>query len=284
VLGWGYERKPWETDSVFQGNRFDEDYDLMVMGTSRAYLLSRYEANQRALEETLGANVLNLALPAAGGIKPGYAYLSYCLDQGIKPKALLLCVDPFVFFNEACNENHKFVYFEAFRPGFLATLIREQFAWRRLFIYARNKFSLDWLLQTPVPLPRFDGAMDVAPTPDRIALRMDSLYLEGLEMGTFNRYAPYLDRILERCEREGIQVHMVTLPTQLGPERGQAALNDYLTQLHERHEFTYHNWCDAMPGPELYYDLDHANATGVQRMVRELLQPLVGMERLAQAR
>ena len=274
-LGWGDRLQPWETDSIFQGNRLDEEYDLLIMGTSRAYLLSRYEANQRALEATLNANVLNLALPAAGGVKPGYAYLDYCLSQGIQPKTLLLCLDPFVFFNEACNENHKFVYFESFRPGFFATLIREDFPWRRLFIYARHKFSLEWILRSPAPLPRFDGATDAAPTPDRIALRMDSLYLEGLQQATFDRYAPYLDRILDRCKREGIAVHIVTLPTQIGPEPGQAALDAYLGQLQGRYTFTYQNWCDAMPGPQLYYDLDHANATGVQRLLDTLLRPLL---------
>lgn len=276
VLGWGGQLQPWETDSIFQGNRLEEEYGVVVMGTSRAYLLSRYEANQRALESGLGENVLNLALPAGGGIKPGFAYLSYCLDRGVKPKQLLLCLDPFVFFSRDCNENHKFVYFEAFRPGFFVTLVREGFPWRRLFVYVRNKFSLEWLLRTPAPLPRFDGAMESAPGPDRIALRMDSLYLEGLEQETFERYAGYLDRILERCREEGIAVHVVTLPTQLGPERGQEALDAYLARLGERYVFTYDNWCGALPGAGLYYDLDHLNATGVERLVRELIAPRLG--------
>lgn len=274
-LGRGMALQPWETDSIFEGNRLDEAYDYVLLGTSRAYLLSRYEANHKALETGLGANVLNLALPTAGGIKPGVAYLEHVLDQGVQPRAVILCLDPFVLFNEACNENHKFVYFEAFRLDFLLRLIREDFSWRRLLIYVRHKFTMEWIRRTPAPLPRFDNALTELPSADRIALRMDSLYLEGMNEAAFARYQGYVERLLLRCKAEGIAVHVVMMPTLLGPEPGQPAVDELLERLQQRYAFARNDWTDAMRRPEWFYDLDHLNATGVEQVVDQLFKPLL---------
>lgn len=274
-IGWGKAMQPWETNAVFQGNRLDEHYDYIFSGTSRTYLMSRFEANHRAMEEGLQANILNIGLPAAGGIKPAYAYLDYCLRKGVHPKALVLCLDPFVLYGEAWNENHKFVYFEAFRPGFLYDLVKERFPWRRIFIYGRNKFTREWLFDDPAPLQRFDDVLPGVPAPENTRKRMENIYQEGVKPETFARYAPYIEKILQRCKEAGVAVHIVTLPTMLGPEPGQPAMLEYLDALHKRYDFTYDNWVNEMQRPDCYFDLDHANTRGVQELVqkfRALLQ------------
>lgn len=254
----------------------DQPYDVIFSGTSRTQIMSRFEANHRAMEDGLDANVFSIALPWAGGVKPAYAYLDYCLKQGVRPKALVFCLDPFVLYDEALNENHKFVYFEAFRPGFLYQLIKERFPWRRLFIYVRNKFTLEWLLDEPAPLERFDSMLPGLPAKDDIAKRMASLYQAGVKPATFARYAPYVERILQRCADENIAVHIVTLPTLLGPEPGQAEMEQYLQGLHRKYDFTYDNWVDDMQRPEFFFDLDHANTRGVEELVGRFRELLAG--------
>jgi hypothetical protein len=274
AVGWGRPMETWETDSVLLGNRLDASYDYVLAGTSRTYFMSRARANHEALESALSGRVLNIGLPTAGGIKPAYTYLDYVLRQGVQPETLLLCLDPFVLYGEGWNENHKFVYFEPFRPGFLAQIIRDRYPWRRIFVYIRSKFSMDWLQSGPEPLDRFKAEVPTMPAPEHVQKRMANIYQEGVKPELFARYSPWLEAILTRCESAGIAVHIITLPTLLGPEPGQEATEQFLHSLKERHDFTYHNWVDALQRPEYFFDLDHLNTRGVEAVaarMRELL-------------
>lgn len=268
--------EPWETDAVFEGNALDETYDIAILGTSRAHALSRFEANHTFLEDSLDANVLNLALPAAGGVKPAWSLLRYALDQGVQPRVLLLCLDPFVFFSEDCNETHKFVYTEPFNLAFLRVLMEDRHAWRRILIYVRHKFSLDWMLRQPAYLSRIDDQLASLPSTESVTLRMKSLYTEGLPAERLQRYGSYLEKILTRCEAEGITVHIFLMPTLLGPEPGQFAFDAFLKELATRHPFAYHNETNALRDPALFYDSDHLNTKGVETVVRKLLKPRIG--------
>lgn len=272
-LGRGHALNPWETDAKLEGFRFDQPHDLIILGTSRAYTLSRYEANHKALEKGLNAKVLNLAMPAAGGVKPAWTYLRHALDRGVRPKAVLIALDPFVFFSEACNEQHKFVYYEPFELAFFCALVSDAYPWRRIVTHVRHKFTLEWILRKPSPLPRFDAALGSLPDEEHIARRMDSLYLEGLSSETIAHYGRYLGKILERCQREGIIAHAMLMPTLLGEEPGAAAFDELLIRLGEDYAFTQSNLVDAMPSPEFFYDSDHMNAAGVEHFVSGYLAP-----------
>ncbi|MFM1918660.1 MAG: hypothetical protein RLZZ303_294, partial [Candidatus Hydrogenedentota bacterium] len=284
-LGRGHALNPWETDAKLEGFRFDQPHDLIILGTSRAYTLSRYEANHKALEEGLRARVLNLAMPAAGGVKPAWTYLRHALDRGMRPKAVLIALDPFVFFSEACNEQHKFVYYEPFEFGFFRALLADAYPWRRILTHVRHKFTLEWILREPSPLPRFDNALSSLPDQEHVARRMDSLYLEGLSPEKMAHYGRYLRKMLERCQSEGIAAHVMLMPTLLGEEPGAAAFHELLNNLREEFAFTQSNLVDAMPSPEYFYDSDHMNAAGVERFVSghlapwwQALQPVVAFD------
>lgn len=272
-LGRGHALNPWETDAKLEGFRFDQSHDLIILGTSRAYTLSRYEANHKALEKGLNAKVLNLAMPAAGGVKPAWTYFRHALDRGMRPKAVLIALDPFVFFSEACNEQHKFVYYEPFEFAFFFALVSDAYPWRRIVTHVRHKFTLEWILRQPSPLPRFDKALSSLPDGEHIARRMDSLYLDGLSPERMAHYGRYLRKILERCQSDGIAAHVLLMPTLLGEEPGVAAFKEMLASLRAEYGFTQSDFVDAMRSPECFYDSDHLNAIGVERFVSGHLAP-----------
>lgn len=274
VLGAPRVLDPWETDSVFEGFRLDESYDVVILGTSRAYTLSRFRDNHQALEKSLGGRVLNLAMPAGGGIKPSAAYLGEALAAGVRPKHIIVAADPFVFFAEGPNERHKFVEYEAFRFSFAARLASYGFDWRRVFSYARSKFTSAWWFRQPEPLLRHDRQAGEI-TEERLRGRIESLFLEGMKEATFQRYAAYLEQVVDVAQAAGARVDFVHMPTLLGHEPGYPRLREYLDDLVQRHAdtCTYHDWTDAMRDPAYFYDLDHLNAAGAAHFATEILTP-----------
>lgn len=266
---------PWETDARLPGMPSGERHAALILGSSRAYLLSRFAEHHPMLEEALGGPVFNAAMPTGGGIRPARLYLEEYLARGNRPGAVLYCLDPFVLFGEASNDAHKFVYFEPLEAGFLLRMFLEGHSTRQIFTYARSKLSWDWFTRGPQPLVRHDGRVrpeDV--NPERIAMRFESLYLDGMSEGRFNRYCAALNNIEWACASRNIPLRIVFLPTLLGHEPGMAqALDCVWPHWASQPGPPRADWTNAMPDPALYYNLDHLNTDGVEVFLREHLGP-----------
>ncbi len=274
--------EPWETDSALLTMPRGEAVDLVVLGSSHAYVLSRFRENHRALEAGLGMRVANLAAPAGGGLKPARFHFEYFLERGNSTKQLLFLLDPFVFYNVGANEEHKFVYTEPFRFGYLKLLIENRYPMKRIFTYVRSKFTFDWLFQGPELMIAHTFTREGDP-PDAelIAKRFDSLYTEGVDPANFGRYKKEFLSILERCQDPAlpapIEVHVVAPPTLLGPEPGAAEVLAWLRELaaEGRYDLRVTDLAEAMPELKYFYDLDHLNKDGVVHFVEECLRPLL---------
>ena len=154
---------PWETDSVLLCMPEDTAYDLVVLGASHAYLLSRFEEHHAMMEETLGMRTFNMAMPSGGGVLPARLYLETFLERGNTARHAVYFLDPFVFFSPACNEAHKLVYFEPFQFRFFWKLLRNGYPVRRLFTYLQSKFTYAWLFQPAQPLDAIHASLEGTP-------------------------------------------------------------------------------------------------------------------------
>ncbi len=266
---------PWETDSVLLVMPEDEQFDLALLGASHAYLLSRFRKNHEVLEDTLGMRCFNMAMPTGGGIVPARLYLDTFYDRGNTARRVAYFLDPFVFYTVGANDAHKFVYFEPFDFGFLWRLVREGYPPRRILTYVRSKFSYSWLTQRASPLEMHPHALTASDVdPGRIAGRMGTLYVDGLEEANFQRYAGEFERIAERCRREGSAFYVIVPPTLLGPEPGAARVLGWLEEQRGKYGFEVHNLVNAMPQPRFYYNLDHLNTAGVDQFCQVWLEPI----------
>lgn len=266
--------QPWETDSVLLLMPRGEATDTVLLGSSHAYLFSRFEKNHAMLQETLGPEVFNMAMPTGGGALPARLYFEYFFEQGNSAKQLLYFLDPFVLFNEGSNEYHKFVYYEPFEAGFFLKILRNSADWRRAFTYVRSKFGAAWFFQKPEPLiehPHALTAEDVRP--DRVQARIDSLYTEGMPEDHFARYCAEVERILALCGKHGVEAHLLIPPTLLGPEPGAEQMLAWLREIQSQYAFHLHDLSGSTPDPKYYYNLDHLNTAGVGYFLREVLMP-----------
>lgn len=267
---------PWDTDSVLFVMPENEDFDLVILGSSHAYLLSRFRAHHEILERELGMRVLNLAMPTGGGLTPARFFLEYFFDRGNRAKAVVYFLEPFVFFNPGTNEAHKFVYFEPLRLRFLAKLLLNRFDSRQIITYIRSKFSYTWFAQRPAPLDADYVSLEGKQIdPGVIEQRIESLYMGPLHESHFQRFAPELERILECCRNEASSVLLITPPTLLGHEPGHERTRQYLDTLHARFDFAYYDFTNALWDRRYFRNYDHLNTPGVERFVSDLLRPIL---------
>ncbi|MBX3176188.1 MAG: hypothetical protein KF886_02400 [Candidatus Hydrogenedentes bacterium] len=263
---------PWETDSILLAMPEEANHDLVFLGTSRAYLFSRFREHHEVTEAALGRTVFNMALPQGGGIKPARFYLETYFEGGNRAGRVVYFLDPFVFHSRGANEDHKFVYFEPLRLQFLAKMIGNGYNHRQLVSYIRSKFSRAWLLQGPEPLVHHTAHMDAdGQTAERVALRIETLFPEGYQPETARRYAAEFWRIVDVCRENGVPLTVAVLPTLLGPEPGHGEMLELVAEIGP--EGGVYDWHGAIGDYRRYYNLDHLNLGGVELFMREFLRP-----------
>lgn len=269
-------RARWETDSILLVMPEGEHRDVAILGTSHAYVISRFREHGEAAEAALGRSIFNMAIPQGGGITPARFYLESYFEDGNTLDDVVYFLDPFVFFTAGSSDSHKFVYFEPFRLRFFAKMVANGYNYQQIITYVRSKFSTFWIFQRPDPLVHHvRGYPSELVTPERIERRMLTLYPEGLRPEVFARFQPEFLKILALCQARGARLHVAVPPTLMGPETGHAEMMAWLQPLADRGEFTLHDWSNAIPSPERYYNLDHLNLSGVEQLMGELLRPVL---------
>ncbi len=272
----GRRYEQWETDSVLYVTPRNTQFDLVILGSSRAKLLTRLKPNLECLERELEMNVLGMATPFGGGVVPAKMYLDRFYDRGNNPECILFFVDPFMFFSKGPNEGHKLVYYEPFDPLFLIRLVRNGFDHRRLATYVRTKFSLERLCEKPEEIGYHTRALSKEDLdPEAMRKRVDSLYYNGVAPEVFERYKACLEHIMRLAEKNGDRMIIAFAPTLLGREPGHEHVLEFLKKLGKQYEFEVYDFTDAIQDHKLYSDFDHLNSPGVERFVKGFLKPAI---------
>jgi len=266
----------WETDSNLLIMPESEHRDVVILGTSHAYVCARFQEHQAATERELGRTVFNMAIAQGGGIKPARFYLETYFEQGNTAGHVLYLLDPFVFFTAGSNEKHRFVYMEPFRFHFLAKMIRNGYNYQQIVTYIRSKFRSQWLFQKPdLLIHHVRGYPPELVTPERIEKRMGTLYPDGLQDEVFERYQQEFLKIVALCKSRGAQMNVAVPPTLLGPETGHAAMMAWLEALRVRGDITLDDFSTAITDPQRYYNLDHLNLSGIEAFMGQYLRPVL---------
>jgi hypothetical protein len=272
-------RKRWETDSILLVMPEDEHRDVVMLGTSHAYVCARFQEHQAATERALGRSVFNMAVSQGGGITPARFYLETYFDLGNRADHVVYLLDPFVFYTAGSNEDHKFVNFEPFRFRFLAKMVYNGYNYRQIVSYLRSKFSAQWLLQKPeVLIHHVKGYPPELVTPARIEKRMKTLYPDGLPEANFERYKAEFLKIVACCKAQGAALNVVIPPTLMGSETGHGTMMAWLETLRDRGDITLDDFSNAMKDPARYYNLDHLNLSGIEQLMGQFVRPVLDGE------
>lgn len=264
----------WQTDSVLEATPRHASLDLVILGSSRAKLLTRLKPNLDCLERELDASVLGMATPFGGGLTPARLYLANFYRQGNQAQTLFFFLDSFMFFSRAPNEDHKFVTFEPMQAGFLFDLIREGCGHRQIQDYFRSKFTYAWLFQKPAELGVHVRTLTQADLdPAHMLRRAQSLFPEQIRPATFAHYAEIFRVILDLAKAHQTRIVIIFAPTLLSEELGQAEMKALLEACRQPYNLTIWDLSKCITEPGLFADFDHLNTAGVERFTVEFLKP-----------
>jgi len=276
VVNSRYAFKQYETDSILLPMPRDTHYGVLIMGTSRGQLFTRYKDNLETVETAFGANVYNLSIPFGGGILPSKMFLTTFFERGNRADTVLYFIDPFVMFSPKPNREHRLVNYEPLWPTFLWQMVKNDMPRERIVTYIQSKFTKRWFTQTPQLMTRNNKRMhDDQVNPEKVKMRNDSLYFDGLNEQHFQTYAAVLDDILERANHEGCRVILAFPPTLLGEQPGSDRLLAELEKLHKKRTFEFHDFSNTIQDPAQYFDYDHLNSDGVEKFTKEYLKPII---------
>ena len=91
----------------------------------------------------------------------------------------------------------------------------------------------------------------------------------------FLRFTGEFLRIADLCQANGIKLEVILSPTLLGPEPGTAQT---LQWLEKSNRFRVHDFVEAMPDPQYYYNLDHLNTAGVREFLTRWVKPVLQVD------
>lgn len=260
-------------------------FDWVVLGASHALPLAFGDVPER-LEAETGLRMIVLAEVGAGPL-----YSDFVLRQALAdlhPRRVLYVADSFAFQSPRWNEeriaDRKLLRKTPLRRSTLAAMggmvLSQGVPAGAVLDYATG-FSK---LNPPDRFPRDEwrGAADFdrrfRPSRQATAARIDYLFPEPPPDGTTGRYLDVLGDMIARAGEAGIEVVVVKLPV---PEAFRAALPDeaaFDAALGARLGalgVPLHDLGAALDDPGLYFDTDHLNRDGVDRLYDRFLKPIL---------
>lgn len=274
-----YHFKQWETDSILLSMPENTRLDLLIMGTSRARILTRVHCNWETFAREFGDSIFNIAVPFGGGIVPEKIYLKNFFREGNSADTILFFVDACMFFAPQPNREHRFVNYEPLRAGFFFDLVTNDQPLDRIATYVESKFSYRWFTLKP----GYVGChtMELKPEdmdPAKMKKRLDSIYFEGLNERYFQKYILDFKDILRMAQERGSRIIIAFAPILLGDQPGMPRLMKELNEYQKEFDFEIHDFTHAIPDLACFCDYDHLNAKGVERLVTECLRPILTQE------
>ena len=266
----------YETDSVLLATPSNTTVDYLVMGTSRAKVLTRFQCNYETLRQGLNGSVASIAIPFGGGLVPEKLMYQSFLDRGNHARTILYFVEPFVFYSHPLNQQHRFVYYEPLDAKLLGRMMTNHIPPKRILTYIQTKFSCDWLLQTPQPMGCNHAIIeDPVINAQKVHIRRESLYTDGISDEVFAYYSNEFEQLIELGRRDGSRFIFILAPTLLGDEYGKEKLLALLQKVNTQYHYPVYDFTNSLRDLTLYSDYDHLNAEGAHRLVYDLLKPVL---------
>ncbi len=269
-----YDYEQWETHSRLSIMPRNTDVDVVILGSSRAQVLSNYETRHTRLESDLGRSVLNISGGYGSGIIPNAALLQNFYDRNNRAGTVVFCVDPYMFSSPVWNEDHVIVYMEPFQARFALRLFENGVGIGRLSLYLQSKFTKKWFTRKPQGLPEPEYVRPEI-TEETIRKRVGYLYQGEFSEETFHRYSEKLGEFIAWTKQYKTRLVFVQLPTLLSEEPGTSHLEALLTRLPDEYPIEVYDFHDVFPDIECFVDHDHLSSEGVARLGRDYLRPVL---------
>lgn len=259
--------------------------DWIVLGASHALPLSYGDVPARHAAAT-GETMLVLAEPGAGPVYAGFVARQALRD--LRPRRVLWILDPFTFQSRAWNadrvEDRGLLRTTPLRPStarlMAAMVVRDGVDARALLDY----LTLFSKLNNP---RRFDpgewegvAAFDRAARPSRhaVASRIEYLYPDGSGMVQSRPAIDAFTSLIDEFREAGSEVVAMRLPLPAHFREALPPSEDLLAELRAlmaSRGVIFHDLAGVLDDPALYFDTDHLNRDGVDRLYATYLRAIL---------
>lgn len=269
-----HDYKNWNTDSNLSIIESNKKYKFVVMGNSHGRIFSRGE-NHNAVREILSSDFLNISRSGGGGLLPNLIYLSYFYEKGNSAEKIIYFLDPYIFFSEIWNEKRYFASDEPFKFDFLLELVRYGVSYRSIINYLKSKYSIDWFLRDYEMYDNQEKSLHRVDK-DAVRKRVESLYPDGLNKNAFRKYSSMFNELLDLAKKNNSEIIFLFPSTLLGELPGHDLVKNMLERKKLTYCFTYYDFSDAVPYPEMFYNHDHLNPEGIRYFTSNYLKNILG--------
>jgi hypothetical protein len=274
-----YAGSEWLIQRYAQKNRFfvvqaaaHAEYDYVILGASRAAALDYRDMNAR-LEEMTGSRILNLST-LGGGVTVNRFLLDYFFATR-DTRAVVYVLDSFAFYAPDWNEQRltdNELYLRAPWDAALARqMLRDPAARPAALGYISGFAKINNSKRFEPDVAAAEGSTfdrTYRPVPQIDRQRIEYLYPSSIDPEAIasSPYLAELERMIEDVRARGSHFIVIRPPV---PERflsmipHEDAFNRELARVLARHEVEVHDHTRVNNEPELFYDSDHLNQTGV---------------------
>lgn len=264
-----------ESESNLLTTGGNEQYDVILLGTSRGRVLSR-DGNHQLLEQVLGKRVANLSKGGGGGLMPAELHLTHFFRRGNTAKHVVYLVDPWIFFSAINNEeNDFFLRDEPFELDILEKLLRDGYPMNRISSYVQMIAVEDWQKISRYAAPGLtDGTLPHIDSEKMEKARQH--YLERYDLRNFARYSRYVERINALARQNGCGVTYIMLPILMPDFPGAEQVDQLLAaSAASSSDVRYFNCISTMHDRKYFYDHMHFNKLGIERFAQSILLPVL---------
>lgn len=261
--------KQSETESALYSMPKDSSVDILIMGSSHGRMLTRGICDS-ITKSYLGKNIVNIS-KSASGIVPEYEFLKYFYSKNNSCKTILYVIDPFIFYTKKWNEDLYFLTDEPFRFDFFGQILFSKLNNDVKYNYIKSKFLTQWKTFHGSQLPDVTKSLEEI---DNVAIskRKSALYI-STDDSQYILYKQKLIQLINFSQKQNCKLYFILTPTLLGDMKGKHDLLNLIAGLKSKGLITdYANYSDLIENPELYYDTDHLNATGIDYFAKNYLK------------
>lgn len=242
-------------------------YDLLVLGSSHARILSRFDHHQM-VERLLQRSMINLA---QGGnresIRNQHLYLRYFFQRRNTTSTVVYFLDPYVFFRHTLLDSDHVFEHEPFRLDFLRTLLREGEWSSKTLSYLGSAFTSKDLPPTTTK--------ETISTAERRKARRKELYREEPSQEMLAKDLENLLQIVELAQRHHARVIVIVPPTLLPRTKQDDRVMGMLGMLQQYRQFELYDLRGAILEEQYYLDADHLNTEGSVQFMKTSLFPIL---------
>lgn len=250
----------------------DQHFDLLILGTSHARVLSRFGNHQR-MEKILDKSIINLSQGlGGGGILNQSAFARYFFSSGNTIDTILYLVDPFIFYNKYFDDNDVNFNREPFRLKFMWIIATLGFDAGVQYSYLYSKFTSEWLKIKPFSFQR-DDRMIKGINAVSVVKRFNVVYPENLNRDVLHKKKLEFLQLIGYLEKQH-SVLIFVIPPSIIQWPGYEELVALLNELQQTHGIPYYDFSNEALDKKYFADHDHLNTEGVVYFTRHYLSDI----------